>query len=58
MKIICPFCGAELDSDNDVPEESQTAIGGKYTCHRVFCNNIDKHPDHNKISVVFKPGSK
>ena len=55
MKIICPFCKSELDSKDDVPTETKTAIGGKYICHKVFCNNINAHPDHNTIAVVFNP---
>lgn len=54
MKIICPFCGAELDSKNDVPTVVQTAVGGTYICHKVICSNKSGHPDKNKITVVFK----
>lgn len=58
MKLICPFCGAELDSKDDVPTVTQTAIGGTYTCHKVICENKEKHPNKNRIAVVFKEEKK
>lgn len=55
MKVICPLCHEEVIGD-DVPEVVKNAEGRIiYTCHRKFCNNKDKHPNHDKISVIFKP---
>lgn len=54
MKIICPFCHAVLDSKDDCPTVVNTALGTTYVCHKVFCDNADKHPDHNRVAVVFK----
>ena len=49
MKVICNFCGAELDSKDDIPTIVHTATKGIYTCHKVICYNKDKHPDKTLI---------
>ena len=55
MKIICPFCNNVLDSKDDVPSIATRTFGNDYVCHKVICRNVDKHPDHNTIAVIFTP---
>lgn len=59
MKVICPFCNAELDSKDDEPDLVRDKDGNViYTCHMVKCSNIDKHPSKNDIVVIFNPEEK
>lgn len=58
MKIICPFCHAELDSKDDEPTTVTQPFGNVYTCHKVICKNKEKHPDKDNIAVVFKEEKK